>query len=102
MKLERNYDEYYEQEDFKLLSDGNYMFEIAEVKDGYSGNNDPMPNIALRCIEEGEHEGIYVWDNILIPEANSPAYKIIGRSKRFLHAIDEPYKEILMSIPKIG
>lgn len=92
MKVSRNYDEYVEQEDFKLIPDGDYMFEIAEIKDGYSGNNDPMPNITLRCIEEEEYEGIYVWDNILIPEPNSPSHKIIGRSKRFLHAIGEPYQ----------
>ena len=92
MRVSRNYDEYQEQEDFQLLPDGTYMFEIYEVSDGYSSNNDPMPNITLRCIEEGEYEGNKVWDNILIPSPDSPAHKIIGRTKRFLHAIGEPYQ----------
>jgi len=92
MKIERNYDSIPEQEDMPLMPDGNYMFEISEVSDGYSNNGDPMPNICLRCIEDGEYEGRKVWDNIVIPEPDSAAHKIIGRTKRFLHAIGEPYQ----------
>jgi len=92
MKIERNYDDILEQEDVELMPNGNHMFEIAEVADGFSANKDPMPNICLRCIEDGESEGKKVWDNILIPEPDSMAHKIIGRTKRFLHAIGEPYQ----------
>lgn len=92
MKIERNYDDVPEQEDVTLMPNGDYMFEISEVSDGYSANNDPMPNINLRCIEDGDNEGKRVWDNILIPEPDSLAHKIIGRTKRFLHAINEPYQ----------
>lgn len=99
MRVQRNYDNTPEQEDYQLLPDGQYMFEISEVQDKtpngedkVSSNGDPMPNICLRCIEEGEYENSKVWDNILIPDEDSPAYKIIGRTKRFLHAIGEPYQ----------
>ena len=92
MKIERNYDDIPEQEDVPLMPNGDYMFEISEVADGYSNGGDPMPNICLRCIEDGEYEGRKVWDNIVIPEPDSAACKIIGRTKRFLHAIGEPYQ----------
>jgi len=92
MRIERNYDGVPEQEDIALMPNGDYMFEITEVSDGYSNSGDPMPNICLRCIEDGECEGKKVWDNILIPEPDSAAHKIIGRTKRFLHAIREPYQ----------
>jgi len=92
MQVSRNYDDHEEQEGFRCLPDGNYMFEILEKEDTYSKDDDVMIKITLRCIEEGEYEGIYVWDNILLPEPDSRAHKIIGRSKRFLHAIGEPYQ----------
>lgn len=92
-KGRRNYDGIPEQTDFPVLPDGNYMFEIIEVEDSYTKeNHDFMAKIVLRCIEEGDYEGNKVFDNIIIPERTSPAHKIIGRTKRFLHAIDEPYQ----------
>jgi hypothetical protein len=92
MKIVRNYDDFDEQEGYKLLPDGTYMFEISEKEDSESKNGDPMIKIVLRCIEEGDYEGSLVWDNILIPDVDSPSSKIIGRTKRFLHAIGEPFQ----------
>lgn len=92
MKITRNYDGIPEQTDYPTMPDGEYMFEIQEKKDTYSEAGDVMIKIILRCMEEGEHEGIKVRDNIMIPEPESPIHKIIGRTKRFLHAIGEPYQ----------
>lgn len=91
MRMQRNYDEYTEQEGFNILPDGIYMFEIAEKQDTMSKGGDVMIKITLRCIEE-EHNGALVWDQILLPLPDSPAHRVIGRSKRFLHAIGEPFQ----------
>ena len=91
MKIQRNYDDFEEQEGFSILPDGTYMFEIAEKEDTYSSKGDVMINITLRCIEE-DRSGALVWDRILIPLPESPSHKVIGRTKRFLHSIGEPYQ----------
>jgi len=93
-QLNRNYDAFQEQEGgIRLLPEDDYMFEIIEVKDTYTkDNNDYMANVTFRVIQEGSYYNAIVYDNIMFPEPNSPANKIIGRSKRFLHCIDEPYQ----------
>lgn len=91
MRIERNYDDHEESGGFTLLPDGNYMFEIAEKEDTYSKAGDVMINITLHCVEP-EHSAAKVWDRILIPLPESSAHKVIGRTKRFLHAINEPFQ----------
>ena len=73
-----------------LPDEGEYFVEITLVKDGFSKAGDPMPSIKLRIVS-GPFQNSWVWDNILIPDANSPAAKILGRTKHFLHCIGEPY-----------
>ena len=69
-----------------------YTAELIEKKDGTSKNGDPMVAIKL-AIAEGEFRGKWVWDNIIISDdPESPGYKILGRSKHFLHCIAEPYE----------
>jgi len=93
MRGRRNYEGIPEQTDYPVLPDGNYMFEIKEIEDSETReNHDYMAKIVLVCIEEGDYEGGRIFDNIIIPDKNSPAHKIIGRTKRFLHAIGEPYE----------
>jgi len=82
-----------EQGKFTLPPEGIYEVEIAEKKDGQSSNDDPMISIKLMiCAGEYQDEA-WVWDNILIPSLDSPAAKILGRTKHFLHCIGEPYEE---------
>lgn len=91
MRVQRNYDDYEENTGGGIMPDGKYMFEIAEKEDSNSKAGDVMINITLRCVEEA-YSGNFVWDRILLPLPNSPAHKVIGRSKRFLHCIGEPYQ----------
>jgi hypothetical protein len=82
-----------EQGKFTLPPEGTYEVEIAEKKDGQSSNDDPMISIKLViCAGEYQDEA-WIWDNILIPSLDSPAAKILGRTKHFLHCIGEPYEE---------
>jgi len=77
---------------FTLPPEGIYEVEIIEIQDKESQNGDPMVSIKL-MITEGEYKDkAWVWDNILIPSSNSPAAKILGRTKHFLHCINEPYE----------
>jgi len=79
-----------EQGEYPLVPEAEYLFEIVEVVDGYSKNNDPMIAIKL-VIKDGVYAGNWVWDNILIPSLDSSAVKILGRTKHFLHCIGEDY-----------
>ena len=81
-----------EQGKFTLLPEGTYEAEIIEVKDKTSSNGDPLVSIKL-IVTEGEFKSqAWVWDNILIPSLESPAAKILGRTKHFLHCIGEPFE----------
>jgi len=93
MKFQRNYDAFDEQEGFSsILPEDDYMLEIVSIEDGYTKkNNDYMANVTFRVIDEGKYYNSLIWDNIIFPEPDSPANKIIGRTKRFLHSINEPY-----------
>jgi hypothetical protein len=91
MRMQRNYDDYDENTGGGAIPSGTYMFEIVEHEDTVSKAGDVMINITLRCIEE-QYNGKFVWDRILLPLPNSEAHKIIGKSKRFLHCIGEPYQ----------
>ena len=72
--------------------DNEYEVEVAEKQDKQSKNGDPMISIKL-VIKKGEHAGKWVWDNIIISDnPESPGFKILGRSKHFLHCIGEPYE----------
>ena len=78
--------------DIPVLPMNEYLFEIAEKQDKTTKNNaDPMISIKL-VVVNGEFAGQWVWDNIVIPNPGSPAMKIIGRSKHFLHCIGEEYE----------
>ena len=81
-----------EQGQFSDLPAGEYLAEIVEIKDGFTQNGDPMPAVKLQILTSG-YEDCWVWDNIIISDnPNSPGYKILGRSKLFLHCIGEPYE----------
>lgn len=90
-----NYEGIDEQEERQpgtsLLPKGKYLFQITEKIDKTSAKGDPMVNITLQCQEDG-FERNKVWDNIVIPNPNSPSIGIAGRTKHFLHCIGEPYQ----------
>lgn len=76
---------------FELLPEGQYLFEIQEVGESSTRNGDPMAKLTL-VVKDGQYKGRKVWDNIIIPYPNSPAIKILGRTKHFWHCIGEPYE----------
>lgn len=80
-----------ENSGYKLLPEGDYHFEIDEIAEKTTSNQDPMAMITLKVIE-GIFKNCNVWDNIVIPAPNSPAIKIMGRTKFFWHCIGEPYE----------
>jgi len=81
-----------EGRDFQLLPPGMYTCEVVNVEDGYSKAGDPMIKVTLE-VAYGEYAGRLVFDRILFPKVGSPAEKILGRSKHFLHVIGEPYED---------
>lgn len=91
MRGKANYDNYKESGELELIPDGTYKFKIAEKVDKLTDNNDPMIQIKLICLDP-MHNDKWVWDNIIIPNLDSPSHKIAGRTKRFLHCINEPYE----------
>lgn len=93
MRIERNYDNFDENEGvgYTILPNGTYMFEVSQTEDKLSSNKDEMVKVTFNCIEENYY-GTPVWDNILFPRPGSKAEKIIGRTKRFLHCLGEPYQ----------
>lgn len=80
----------------KLLPLGKeYLFEIIEIfKETKTKHDDPMIIIKLECIGgiDNPEEYNHIYDNIVIPSPDSDGFNISGRTKRFLHAIDEPYQ----------
>lgn len=77
---------------FNIVPEGRYYARIAEVVPGKSQAGDPMFSVKL-LIVAGESQDSWLWDNIVISDnPNSPGYKILGRSKHFLHCIGEPYE----------
>lgn len=76
---------------FELLNEGEYLFEIAEVGESTTQSGDPMGKLVL-VVKDGEYKGQKVWDNIVIPNEGSKAWKIMGRTKFFLHCIGEPFE----------
>jgi hypothetical protein len=78
---------------FELLPNGEYLFEIDSMKETETRHGDPMASIALK-IAQGEYKGRFVYDNIVIPREGSPSFKIMGRTKHFLHCIAEPYEDL--------
>ena len=79
------------RESGSVLPLNEYNFQITDKKDKTSSNGDPMVNITLTVID-GEYKGDVVYDNILIPAPDSPAARILGRTKHFLHCINEEYE----------
>lgn len=76
---------------FQLVPEGIYEVEILEVADKVTQNGDPMASVKMG-ITEGQFKGQWLFDNIVIPKPESPAFKIMGRTMHFLHCIGEPYQ----------
>ncbi len=76
---------------YKMPPEGDYSVQISEVGEQLTSNGDPMAKPVLEIVS-GEYKGCKIWDNIVIPKEGSPAFKIMGRTKHFLHCINEPYE----------
>lgn len=75
---------------FALLPVGTYEVRLEALKEKQTKSGDPMISIML-VVTSGQSAGLSVWDNIVIPNENSPAIKIMGRTKHFLKCINEPF-----------
>ncbi len=76
---------------FEMLPENIYWFEITDIEEGKSKNDDPQIGITL-TVFAGEHKGKTVKERILISSnPNSPGWKIRWRAKQFLKAIGEPH-----------
>lgn len=91
MKINVNLNDVQEGGTFVLVPEWVYNVEIVVATDGYSKKGDPMIGIEMIIID-GEFSGSKAWDNILIPAEGSTSWKIMGRTKHFLHCIGEPYE----------
>ncbi len=77
---------------FEMLPPGWYVAEITDVEDSETKNGDYMAKIKL-AIVGGEYTGFGCRDVIVISNnPTSPGYKILGRTKHFLHMIGQPYE----------
>ena len=77
-----------EQGMFTILPEGEYVVRVGEVRDKYSSKGDGYVAVKF-TVMEGEHTGSPVWDNINFVPA------ILGRTKHFLHTIDQPYEGVI-------
>lgn len=75
---------------FDPIPEGKHYAKITEIVPSTSKNGDPMFAVKL-TLRSGPNQDEWCWDNIIIPKPDSPAIKILGRSKHFLHAIGQPY-----------
>ena len=97
MRGKTNMNDVNEQGTFKLLPEGEYLMQIAEVVDIdkfnmplTTKNGDPMVRLMLKPVGQND---VWVWEQIVISEnPDSPGFQIKGRSKHFLHCIGEPYE----------
>ena len=81
-----------ESGNFELVEEGIHYARIDEIQESITENGDDMITVKL-VIVSGVSQDLWCWDNIVISDnPNSPGYKILGRSKHFLHCINEPYE----------
>ncbi len=81
-----------EQGEFEICEIGEHYARIDEVRESVTQNQDDLASIKLTIIS-GVSQDSWLWDNIVISDnPNSPGYKVLGRTKHFLHCIDEPYE----------
>lgn len=92
MRKQTNMTNVKESGDFILVEEGEHLARIDEVQESITANGDDMLTIKLTMIAGISVDG-WVWDNIVVSDnPNSPGYKILGRTKHFLHCIGEPYE----------
>ena len=92
MRKEIDMTEVKESGSFELVAEGIHYARIDEMQEAITENGDDMFTIKLVMVS-GISQDLWVWDNIVISDnPNSPGYKILGRSKHFLHCINEPYE----------
>lgn len=84
---------------FEVVPAGSHAVFIKQVTDKITKANDPMISVWYE-IASGDLEGRLLFDNIVIPKAGSPAFKIMGRTKHFLHVIGQPYEGKFKVIPE--
>jgi len=92
MRRQFNLTDVKESGDFILVEEGEHLARIDEMRENITENGDEMFTIKLTIVAGVSVDG-WVWDNIVLSDnPNSPGYKILGRTKHFLHCIGEPYE----------
>jgi len=76
---------------YELLPFGNYNGIIVDTEDGVTKNGDPKIKVSIR-ISSDIYSDVIVDDQIIFPLEGSPAALIMGRTKHFLHCINQPYE----------
>lgn len=76
---------------FDPLPEASYNVTITEVAEKTTKGGDPMAAVTFEVMD-GEYEGRKLFDNIVIPKAGSPAFKIMGRTMHFLRMIGQSYE----------
>ena len=81
-----------EQGEFEVCEKGDHYAHIEEVREAITQNGDDMASVKF-VVDSGASQDSWVWDNIVISDnPDSPGYKVLGRTKHFLHCIGEPYE----------
>lgn len=95
MRKQTNMTNVKEGGDFILVEEGEHIAKIDEIREQVTENGDDMLTVKFTIIAGLSVDG-WVWDNIIVSDnPNSPGYKILGRTKHFLHCIGEPYEDII-------
>ena len=77
---------------FELVEEGEHFARIDEMQEAITQNGDDMVKIKLTIVS-GVSQDCWLWDNLVISDnPDSPGYKVLGRTKHFLHCIGEPYE----------
>ncbi len=92
MKGNVNMDGVQEGGNIVLVKEGIHYADITEIQEGITPNGDDKATIKL-TIKSGESQDSWIWDTIVISNnPKSPGYKILGRTKHFLHCLGLAYE----------
>lgn len=83
--------------EFVLIPEGITQLEIFKIEETKSQAGDPMAVVDFHPVS-GEFMEKEVRDYIVFPLPGSKAAGILGRSKKFLHAIGEPHEEADLAV----
>ena len=78
-----------ESENFQLLPDGTYEFQITDTEERKTKAGDPMVNVECEVINNAEHNGRRVFTNVSFLPKDKPGS---GMATHFLKCINMPWE----------